>query len=91
MWPVLLEPPAQSFFKSGLRFWIGFGMARTRHELAPAMTIQQTIDARDMYLMLDLPFKGALNFFRRSNFSVCGSREKGLRDQLRSCSTLMYS
>src|SRR6266852_1994722 len=79
VWPVLLEPPAQSFFKSGLLFWIGFGMARTRHELAPAVTIQQTIDARDMHFMLDLPIKGALNFFRRGNFSLCGSREKGLQ------------
>src|SRR6266566_2098306 len=74
-----LEPPAQSFFKSGLFFWIGFGMTWTWHELAPAVTIQQAIDARDMHLMLDLRFKGSLNVFRRSNFSVCGSREKGLQ------------
>ena len=63
MWPVLLEPPAQSFFKSSLFFWIGFGMTWTWHELAPAVTIQQTIDTRDMHLMLNLRFKGALNFF----------------------------
>jgi hypothetical protein len=79
VWPVLLEPPAQSFFKSGLLFWIGFGMARTRHELAPAVPIQQAIDARDMRLMLDLCFKGSLNVFRRGHFSVCGTREKGLQ------------
>src|SRR6266699_1150529 len=41
VWPVPLEPPAQSFFKSSLGFWIGFGMTWTRHELAPAVTIQQ--------------------------------------------------
>ena len=66
-------------------------MAWTWHELAPAVTIQQAIDTRDMHLMLNPRFKGALNFFRRGNFSVCGAREKGLRDPLRSCSTLMYS
>jgi len=76
VWPVPLEPPAQSFFKSSLFFWIGFGMTWTRHELAPAVTIQQAIDARAMHLMLDLCFKGSLNFFSRGNFSVCGSREK---------------
>src|SRR2546425_11003547 len=54
-------------------------MTRTRHELAPAVTIKQTIDACDMHLMLDLPFKGSLNFFCRGNFSVCGAREKGLQ------------
>ena len=74
-----LEPPAQSFFKSSLFFWIGFGMTRTRYELAPTMTIQQPIDARDMYLMLHLRFKGALYFFRRGNFSLCRSCEKGLQ------------
>ena len=78
MWPVPLEPPAQSFFKSSLLFWVGFGMTRTRHELAPPMTIQQAIDARDIHLMLELCFKGALNFFSCGNFSSCGSREKGL-------------
>ena len=78
VWPMLLEPPAQSFFKSGLRFWLGFGMTGTRHELAPPMTIQQAIDARDVHRMLHLRFKGSLNFFRCGNFSVCGSREKGL-------------
>src|SRR5690348_7380350 len=79
VWPALLEPPAQSFFKSGLLFCIGFGMAGTWHELAPAVPIKQTIDARDMHLMLDLSFKGSLNFLRCGNFSVCGSREKGLQ------------
>src|SRR6266700_6836125 len=78
VWPVPLEPPAQSFFKSGLFFRIGFGMTWTRHDLAPAVTIQQAIDARDMHRMLDLLLKGSLNVFRRGNFSVCGSREKGL-------------
>src|SRR3989440_12105576 len=79
VWPVLLEPPAQSFFKSGLLFWIGFGMTGTRHELAPTMPIQEAIDARDMYRMLHLSFKGALNVFRRGNFSLSGSCEKGLQ------------
>ena len=78
MWPVPLEPPAQSFFKSNLLFGIGGWMTGTRHELAPSMTIQQAIHARDMHLMLDLCFKGALNFFSCGNFSSCGSREKGL-------------
>src|SRR6266851_3076636 len=78
VWPVLLEPLAQSFFKSGLFFWIGFGMTWTRHELAPAVTIQEAIDATDMHRMLDLRFKGLLNFFGCGNFSVCGSGEKGL-------------
>jgi soluble P-type ATPase len=54
-------------------------MTGTRHELAPAVPIQQTIDAGDMHLMLDLSFKGSLKFFRRGNFSLCGSREKGLQ------------
>ena len=88
---MLLKSPAQSFFKSGLLFWIGFGMTGTRNELAPSMTIQQAIDARDMHRMLHLSFKGALNFFRSGNFSLSGSREKGLRDPLRSCSKFMYS
>ncbi len=79
MWPVPFEPPAQSFFKSSLLFWIGFGMTGTRHELTPAMTIQQAIDTRDMHRMLHFRFKGALNLFRRGNFSVRGSREKGLQ------------
>ena len=76
---MLLEPLAQSFFKSGLLFWIGFGMKRTRNELAPTMTIQQAIHARDMHLMLHLSFKSSLNFFRCGNFSLCRSREKGLQ------------
>ena len=54
-------------------------MTGTRHELAPTMPIQQAIDACDMHLMLDLSFKGALNVFRRGNFSVCGTRKKGLQ------------
>ncbi len=54
-------------------------MTGTRHELAPTMTIQQAIDARDMHRMLHLSFKGSLNVFRRGNSSVRGSREKGLQ------------
>jgi hypothetical protein len=53
-------------------------MPRTRHELAPAVPLQQTIDAADMHRMLDLGFKGSLNVLRRGNFSLGGSREKGL-------------
>ena len=79
VWPVLLESPVQSFFKSRLLFWIGFGMTRTRHELAPAMPIQQTIDAGEMHRMLHLRFKGSLYFFHCGHFSLCGSREKGLQ------------
>ncbi len=76
---MLLESPAQSFFKSGLFFWIGFGMTGTRNELAPTMTIQQAIDTCDMHRMLHLSFKGSMNFFRCGNFSLSGSREKGLQ------------
>jgi hypothetical protein len=78
VWEVALEPPAQSFFKSSLLFWIGFGMTGARHELAPAMPIQQAIDTCAMHRMLDLCFKGALYVFRRGNFSLCRPREKGL-------------
>src|SRR5215467_1396730 len=70
VWPVPLEPPAQSFFKGGLRFGISFRMTRTRHELAPAMPIQQAIDAGEMHLVLHLRFKGALYFLPRGNFSL---------------------
>src|SRR5258708_6012575 len=53
-------------------------MMRTRHELAPAVTIQEAIDAADMHRMLDLRFKNLLNFFGRGNFPLGGSGEKGL-------------
>src|SRR5262249_33525465 len=70
---------AQSFFKYGLRFWISFRMTRTRHELAPAMPIQQAIDAGEMHLVLHLRFKGELYFLPRGNFSLGCAREKGLQ------------
>ena len=57
-------------------------MTRTRSQLAPTMSMQETGDAIDMHFMLHLCFKGLLNLLDRSNLSPLGSSEKGLQKGL---------
>jgi hypothetical protein len=57
---------------------IGFGMARTRDEFAPAMPIQEAVDAPEMNSMLYLSFKGVLDLLGSGNLSPLGSGDKRL-------------
>ena len=57
-------------------------MRRTRSQFAPAMSMQEAIDAVDMHAMLHLPFKGLMNLGGCSNLSPLGLREKGLQKGL---------
>src|SRR5258708_2314225 len=54
-------------------------MTGTWNQLAPAVTSQQAVDARDMHLMLHLRFKGLLNLLGSGNLSPLSLREKGLQ------------
>jgi hypothetical protein len=68
--------------KRGLFFLVGLGMTRTRSQLAPAMSMQEAVDAIHMHFMLHFRFKGLLNLLNRGNLSPFGSREKGLQKGL---------
>src|SRR5947209_17420918 len=70
------------FLKCALFLLVGLGMTRTRSQLAPTMSMQETVDAIDMHFMLHVCFKGLLNLLDRGNLSPLGSREKGLQKGL---------
>src|SRR5215831_16961644 len=54
-------------------------MTRPGNELAPTVTIQEAVDARDMHLLLHLSFKGLLNVLGGGNLSLFSLSEKGLQ------------
>lgn len=68
--------------KRSLCFLVGLGMTRTRSQLAPAMSMQETVDGVQMHFMLHLRFIGLLNLLSRGNLSPFGSREKRLQKGL---------
>ncbi len=61
---------------------MGFWMTRTWHQLAPAVTIQQAIDAAAVKRMLPLRFTGLLDFLGRGKLASFSSGEKGLKPGL---------
>ncbi len=68
--------------KRDLCFLVGLGMTCTRSQLAPAMSMQETVDGVDMDFLLHFCFKGPLNLLDRGNLAPFGSREKGLQKGL---------
>src|SRR6266496_1710303 len=76
-------PLAGSFFLKRVLFYlVGLGMTRARSQLAPAMSMQEAVDAIDMHFMLHFGFKCLVNLLHRGNLSPFGSREKGLQKGL---------
>ncbi len=58
---------------------IGFRMAGTRHQLAPAMTSQQPINRPLVDAMADSGFEGLLDLGNGGQFAQLGARHKGLQ------------
>ena len=89
-----LLPPGRllkSFFKSRLLFRIGLGMARTRNQLAPPMSMQQAIDGA----FIDERAPTCASNARLISPAVASSprwaqAKKGASNS-RSCSTVKYS
>src|SRR5260370_21960299 len=67
------------FLKRVLFFLVGLGMARTRSQLAPAMSMQEAVDAIHMHFMLHFAFKGLLNLLNRGNLPPFCSPQKRLQ------------
>ena len=57
-------------------------MTRTWSQLAPAMSMQEAVDAVDMHFMLHFRFKGLLDLLDCGNLSPLGLGEKGLEKGL---------
>src|SRR3989442_15904900 len=74
--------PPRFFLKRGLFFLVRLGMTRTRSQLAPAMSMQETVDGVGMHFLLHFRFKGLLNLLDRGNLAPFGSREKRLQKGL---------
>ncbi len=73
-----LEPALQSFFKLLLNVWVSLGMPGTRHELAPAVTVEQAVDRAVIHMLSDSGFKGSPDLCcRRKLASLSPSKEGG--------------
>src|SRR5574342_965938 len=76
-----LDSGWEVFFKSGLFFGLGLGVAWTGDQFAPSMTRQEAVDRAFIHFMADLCLLETLDLTYRGYFSALGSRKKG-RKQL---------
>jgi hypothetical protein len=59
-------------------------MPGARHQLSPAVTIEEAIDRALIDLMSDFGFIGALDLAHSGNLSALGLRKKGARNSFSS-------
>jgi hypothetical protein len=71
-----LPPAREIFFELLLDLRIRFWMPGTRHQFAPAMAVEKTIDCAVIDLVADFFFKGVLDLGHCSDLSALGLREE---------------
>jgi len=66
----------RSFFKGGLRRYVRLGVTRTRHHLAPAVAVQQSVNRRGGHLLAQLILVSLLDLRHRQHPARLGALDE---------------